>query len=199
MNPLNGQWFYRGFRNQLRVRLGAQKAASVWEAAGREYASILAANPSLKKHKGAMALPAVALYRALTASGVDAEALLNAYGDRMGRRFAGIVHALTSLPGVSRLLWRRIDRIMDKMSGEALGYRRRIVSKPPDMYGVDILSCPYHELAKQLGAEKAVLCICHMDKAYMKGFRHIRYDRATAVSEGAECCDYRLRYNPQKK
>jgi len=33
-----------------------------------------------------------------------------------------------------------------------------------------------------------------MDKAYMKGFRHIRYERTSAVSEGAECCDYRLRY-----
>ena len=87
---------------------------------------------------------------------------------------------------------------MHVMSGPSLGYQRRIVSEPPDMYGVDILSCPYHEMAKKLGAEKAVLCICHIDKKYMKGFRHIRYERNTAVSEGAECCDYRLRYDPQK-
>ena len=48
------------------------------------------------------------------------------------------------------------------------------------------------------GAERAVLCICHLDKAYMKGFHHIRYERTTAVSEGAGCCDYRLRYDPDK-
>jgi hypothetical protein len=53
--------------------------------------------------------------------------------------------------------------------------------------------------AKQLGTENAVLCICHMDKAYMKGFHRIRYERTTAVSEGAECCDYRLRYDPGKE
>ncbi len=47
-------------------------------------------------HKGAMVLPAVALYRALTASGADAEDLLNAYGDAMGKCFAGIVHSITS-------------------------------------------------------------------------------------------------------
>jgi hypothetical protein len=105
------------------------------------------------------------------------------------------VHGITSIPGVSRLIWRHVAGIMDRMSGENLGYRRMIVSKPPDLYGVDILSCPYHELAKALGNEKAVLCICHMDKAYMKGFRHIRYERMTAVSEGAECCDYCLRYD----
>ena len=198
MNPMNRQVFFRGFRKQLRAALSPEDAAKIWADAGREYTRILAADPALKSHKGALALPVVALYRALSSAGEDAEALLNAYGDRLGERFAGIVHALTCIPGVPRLLWKRVDRIMDRMSGAAKGYRRRIVSKPPDMYGVDILSCPCHELAKQLGAEKAVLCICHMDKAYMKGFHHIRYERTTAVSEGAGCCDYRLRYDPEK-
>ena len=199
MNPLNRQWFFKGFRKQLTASLTPEKAAQIWEDAGKEYTGILAADPGLKEHKGAMTLPAVALYRALTISGEDAEALLNAYGDYVGEKFARFVQALTSLPGVSKLLWRRIDKTMDRMSGEAKGYKRRIVSDPPEMYGVDILSCPYHEIAKQLGTEKAVLCICHMDKAYMKGFHHIRYERTAAVSEGAECCDYRLRYDPEKE
>ena len=199
MNPLNRQWFYRGFRKQLRGELGLQQAEAVWREAGQEYARILAADPALGLQKGAMVIPAVALYRALTGYGKNAEALLNAHGDRMGRRFAGIVHGITCIPGVSGFIWRHVADIMDKMSGEKLGYRRRIVSEPPDLYGVDILSCPYHELAKSLGDEKAVLCICHMDKAYMKGFRHIRYERTTAVSEGAECCDYRLRFDRNRK
>lgn len=196
MNPLNKEWFYKDIRKQMKNRLGPGKAALIWSEAGELFASF---DSALKSHKGAMTLPAVALYRALKHHGEDAEALLCAYGDRMGKRFAGIVHAITIIPGVSRLLWRNIDRIMDKMSGEALGYQRCIVSKPPEMYGVDILSCPYHELAKEMGTEKAVLCICHMDKAYMKGFHHIRYERTTAVSEGAECCDYRLRFDKYKK
>ena len=199
MNPLNRQWFFKGFRKRLEQSMTPSAAAAVWEDAGREYSRILAADPALRTHKGAMALPAVALYRALSSRGEDAEGLLNACGDGMGESFARFVHALTSLPGVSKLLWSRIDQTMDRMSGEAKGYQRRIVSEPPDMYGVDILSCPYHEIAKQLGTEKAVLCICHMDKAYMKGFRHIRYERTTAVSEGAACCDYRLRYDPEKE
>ena len=199
MNPLNRQLFFKGFRKRLEHSLTPEKASAVWEEAGKEYDRILSADPALKKHKGAMTLPAVALYRALTASGEDAEAFLNAYGDSIGEKFSRVVHALTGFPGVAKLLWKRIDKTMDRMSGEAKGYKRRIVSDPPEMYGVDILSCPYHEIAKQLGTEKAVLCICHMDKAYMKGFRHIRYERTTAVSEGAECCDYRLRYDPDKK
>ena len=194
-NQLDRQWFYKGFYRQMKQRLGPERAALIWSEASDAFAAF---SPGLKARKGAMTLPAVALYRALKRHGEDAETLLNAYGDRMGRRLAGIVHAVTCVPGVSRLIWKRIDRIMDRMSGEAQGYKRRIVSEPPEMYGVDILSCPYHELARSLETEKAVLCICHMDKAYMKGFRHIRYERTAAVSEGADCCDYRLRFDLNK-
>ena len=131
MNPLNRQWFYRGFRRRLVTALGGTRADTVWDDAGKEYQSMLSGSAALKKHKGAMVLPAVALYRALTASGADAEDLLNAYGDAMGKRFAGIVHCITSVPGVSGLIWRHVNSIMDRMSGENLGYQRRIVSEPP--------------------------------------------------------------------
>ena len=195
MNPLNRQWFYRGFRKRLAASLGRAAAGQVWTEAGREYSRILASRPELKRHKGAMTLPAVALYRALTARGEDAEGLLNSYGEDMGKRFARIIHALTSLPGADQLVWRHVGGVMERASSEKLGYRRELVSEPPDMYGVDILTCPYHELAKELGDEKAVLCICHMDKEYSQGFRHIRYDRNSAVSEGARACEYRLRFD----
>ncbi len=198
MNPLDLQWFYRGFHKKLSVTLGTGAADRIWDAAGKEYSHILASQPELKRHKGAMTIPAAALYRVLTALGEDAEGLLNGYGEDMGKRFARIVHAFTSIPGADRLVWRHVDSIMKKMSSEKLGYRSHLVSEPPEMYGVDILSCPYHELAKQLGNEKAVLCICHMDKEYSQGFRHIRYDRDSALSEGARACEYRLRFDPDK-
>lgn len=199
MNPLNRQWFYKGFHRRLADSLGKAAGDQVWRDAGEKYSGLLASQPELKRHKGAMTLPAVALYRALTARGEDAEGLLNAYGEDMGKRFARIIHALTSLPGADRLVWRHVGSVMEKASSDKLGYRRKLVSDPPDMYGVDILSCPYHELAKQLGDEKAVLCICHMDKEYLQGFRHIRYDRNSAVSEGARACEYRLRFDPEKE
>ena len=195
---MNRQLFFRGFHQKLKSSLGKAAADRIWDEAGEEFSRILAARPELKRHKGAMALPAVALYRVLTARGEDAEGLLNAYGEDMGKRFARVIHALTSLPGADRLVWRHVESVTEKSSSEKLGYRRVLVSEPPQMYGVDILSCPYHELAKELGEEKAVLCICHMDKEYSQGFHHIRYDRNSAVSEGARACEYRLRFDPEK-
>ena len=116
----------------------------------------------------------------------------------LGYYFSVYALFFTSLPGADRLVWRHVGGVMERASSEKLGYRRELVSEPPDMYGVDILSCPYHELARELGDEKAVLCICRMDKEYSQGFRHIRYDRSSAVSEGARACEYRLRFDPGK-
>ena len=199
MNPLNSQWFYRGLKQKLKEQLPTEKAEKIWQEAGKEYAEILSLDAELKKHKGAMVLPAVVLYRVLEKNGEDAEKILNAYGDHMGEKFAGIVHGITSLPGVSRLLWKHMDSMMDRMSSEKLGYQRELVSGADGMLGVDILSCPYHELAKQLGNEKAVRCICHMDKRYSQGFHAIRYERNSSVGKGDKTCAYRLRFDHSKK
>ena len=199
MSALDRQVFFKGFRKKLYDTFGKAEGLKLWAEAGKEYDDILKNDPSLKSHKGAMALSAVALYRVLERNGKDGEGLLNDFGRTMGKKYAKIVHVLTSIPGVDRLLWNNIEKIMDKMSGEDLGYKREIVSEPPAMYGVDILSCPYHDICKQLGNEKAALCICSMDKEYMKGFHHIRYERETSVAEGADCCDYRLRFDKNKK
>lgn len=61
MNPLNRQWFYRGFRKRLAASLGRDAADIIWADAGKEYRHILTSRPELKRHKGAMTLPAVAL------------------------------------------------------------------------------------------------------------------------------------------
>ncbi len=199
MNPLNTKWFYRGFRKQLLDAMPVQRAEKIWKQAGNEYERILSSHPGLKHHRGALVIPAVALYRSLERNNEDAAHLLNRYGESMGKRLADTIRLLTGLPGIDRLIWRNMDRLMDRMSGVKLGYQRKIVSEPPEMYGVDILSCPYHELAKALGAKDAVLCICHMDKEYSQGFRHIRYERNSSLAKGADACKYRLHFDPEKE
>ena len=198
MNPLKKQWFFKGFYKELRSVMTFREADAIWQEAGEEYTRLMREMPQLKKHPGAMVIPAVCLYKALANHGKDTE-MLKAYGTEQGIRFAKAVHALTSIPGVDKLIWNNAEKLGDRMSSEKLGYKRRLVSDPPLMYGVDILSCPYHELAKQLDAEKAVLCICCMDKEYSKGFRHIRYVRNGSVAEGAECGAYRLSFDPEKE
>ena len=124
--------------------------------------------------------------------------LLIGHGQAVGEKIARAVHAVTCLPGLPELLWRFMPRLMRSMSSPQKGYTARIVSESRALVGVDILACPLHNAAVSLGIPEVARIICAMDKAYMTGFRHIRYTRTTSVAEGAECCDYRLRYDRDK-
>ncbi|MBR4444276.1 MAG: L-2-amino-thiazoline-4-carboxylic acid hydrolase [Solobacterium sp.] len=192
MNALDRNPAYLPFKKQLCRTLGNAYGRQLWKEAGQYYACLLAEEPTLTRQKGAMVLPGVSLYAVLTKHGEDAEAILCSYGKKMEQRMAKAVHAMTSLPGIPDLIWKHIAALTDTMSSASHGYERELVSEPPYMYGVNILSCPYHQLALKAGVPDAVHWICAMDKEYMKGFCGIRYERSQAVSEGAPYCDYRL-------
>lgn len=113
-----------------------EKKRFVNEFGSRGIPTILSSLPELKRHKGAVTLPAVALCRVLTASGEDAEELLNAYGEETGRRFARIIHALAILPGADPFMWRHVGSVMKKASSEKLGYRGQLIYEPPEVYGI---------------------------------------------------------------
>ena len=130
---------------------------------------MLSGNAALKKHKGAMVLPAVALYRALTASGADAEDLLNAYGDAMGRRFAGIVHCITSVPGVPGLIWRHMDSVMGVIR-------------------YSFTQCPNAEFAKRHHLEDVLPVMCNCDHLAMRKLHASLIREGTCVE--SPCCDY---------
>lgn len=197
LNPLNRKLFYRGFRKYMQGYMSFEQAEKIWEEAGQEYKSILFKNPGIRKHKGAMVLPAAALYRVLSRHGRDIS-LLQEYGTSQGQTFGKMVHWITSVHGAAELIWKHIADLTDRMSSEQKGYKRKLVSQGK-IEGVDILSCPYHELAKELGCEKAVLYICAVDKEYSQGFHHIRYDRLSSLGEGDAKCEYRLQYDQTKK
>jgi len=115
MNPLDSEWFYRDFHKSLREVFPKYQADELWEDAGREYKRILSQDTKIKQRKGAMVLPAAAFYRTLRKHGKDASGLLNQYGKLMGRRFAGIIHVFTSLPGVDRFVWRHVEFDLEKV------------------------------------------------------------------------------------
>ena len=191
MRNLDKQLFYSKLHSALIKKYG-DSGKEIWKDAADEYDKIIS-DKYYRTHKGAMAIPAVALYHSLSAHGMDADRILQRYGDVMGNKLAKAVRKLTYIPFLEDVLWKNINSILHSTSSPKKGYKRRITSQPPVMYGVDILSCPFHEICKKLGEESAVLCICHMDKNYSKGFRKLKYERYSALPEGADCCEYKIR------
>ena len=191
---------YKGFRKTLAAQFGETQAAEIWENANRHLAFLNAWASQMDSDSCMMILPAAALYKALYEyAPQQALPLLTNYGTKIGEKIARIVHGVTSIPGIPKLLWKAMPKLMRTMSSPDKGYTRRIVSESNELVGVDILSCPLHNWAVKIGVPEAALVVCAMDKAYMTGFKHIRYTRTTSVAEGAECCDYRLSYDPSKE
>lgn len=198
-NRLDKSLYYKGFKQDLRDKFGLLSEAEIWSEAGEEWAALERAYPGLPRDRREFVLPAVALHRAIEKRHPGkGRALLSAYGTRVGGKLARIVYGVTSLPGVSKLIWKNAARITERMSSEKMGYRRKLYFGQDGTVGVDILACPYFELCRELDAPDAAQAICAMDKAQMKGFRYIDYTRGTAVSDGDSCCEYRLRWKGKR-
>ncbi len=190
---------YRWFRKTLATQFGESCAAQIWASANDHLTSMKKWESQMDSDSRMMILPAAALYTALYEySPEQALPLLTDYGTQIGRKIAGIVHAITSIPGVAKLLWNHMPKLMRTMSSPGKGYTRRIISETAELVGVDILSCPLHNWAVKMDVPEAALVVCAIDKAYMTGFKHIQYTRTTSVAQGDACCDYRLRYDKSK-
>lgn len=199
-NKLNRSFVYKGFQKKLIVRFGKERAAELWAEANDNLIKLEREYPEIIGDAKMMILPAAAIYETLREEkSVDALSMMKEYGKEMGEKIAKVIYALTSIPGVSRLLWRNMPKIMRKTSSPEKGYTRRIASETNELMGVDILSCPLRDAAIKIGVPEAVQIVCAMDKAYMSGFKYIRYTRTTSVGEGDACCDYRLSYDKNKQ
>lgn len=183
----------------LNAEFGEAKASQIRKEANGYLLELERKHPDITGDNKMMILPAAALYLALRDHAPEqALPLLQSDGTKMGNKIAGVVHAVTSIPGVSRLMWKNAPKLMRNSSSPKKGYTRRIVSETNELVAVDILSCPLHDVAVKIGIPEAALMVCAMDKAYMSGFKYIRYTRTTSVAEGDECCDYRLSYDHSK-
>ncbi len=199
MDKLSRSLIFKGFQKKLNAEFGEAEALQIWQEANIHLLELECKHPDITGDNKMMILPAAALYLALQNHAPEqALPLLQTFGTKMGNKIAGIVHTVTSIPGVSKLMWKNAPKLMRNSSSPDKGYTRRIVSETNELVGVDILSCPLHDAAVKIGVPEAALVVCAMDKAYMTGFKHIRYTRTTSVAEGAECCDYRLRFDLDK-
>ena len=191
---------YKGFKKVLIEKLDTEKANKIWTEANKNLDNLEKQYMDIKGDEKMMILPVAAIYMELKKEVPDkALDILKIYGKEVGEKIAKIVHSITSIPGISKILWNNMPRIMRKSSSEEKGYTRKIVSETKELVGVDILSCPLYNAAIKIRMPEVAQVICAMDKAYMSGFRYINYTRTTSVAEGDSCCDYRLSYDKNKK
>ena len=200
MKELDRSFIYRKFKYVLIEQYGQERAKAIWNDADVELKHLLKLHRDIGTDEKMMVLPLYALYVTLKLHGIeDAINILEMYGKQAGDNLSAMIHKITSIPGLSKLLWHNMPKLMRITSSPVKGYERRIVSESKELVGVDILVCPMFEMAKKLGTPEITSVICLIDRGQMTGFKHIDYTRTKALGNGDEFCDYRLKFNLDKK
>lgn len=200
MSKLDRSFVYRKFKKTLIKEVGKEKAKVIWKDAGVELNCLLKEYRYVSSDEKMMILPLSVLYTVLKKHKVEkALDILKEYGKKTGDDFSAMINKITAVPGLPQILWKNMPILMRKTSSPQKGYERRIVSETKELVGVDILTCPLYEMAKELGTPEIASVVCLIDKGQMAGFRHIDYTRTKALGDGDEFCDYRLRFNKDKK
>lgn len=200
MGKLDRSFVYKNFKKILIENYGKDKADAIWKKANADLKYLQKKYSNAGSDEKMMVLPLSALYTVLKKHKIENSLdLLREYGKKTGDDFSSMISKITSFPGVSRLLWNNIPALMRKTSSPKKGYERRIVSETKELVGVDIITCPLYEMAKELGTPEIASVVCLIDKGQMTGFRYIDYTRTKALGDGNDFCDYRLRFNKNKK
>lgn len=161
-----------------------------------ELKQLLRAKKNIGSDEKMIVLPLCALYTTMKKMGIgDTLDVLKEYGIQAGDDISKMIYKITTFPGLSKLLWKNMPKLMCITSSPKKGFERRIISETSELVGVDILRCPLYETAKLLDIPEITEIVCLIDKGQMTGFRYIDYTRTKALGNGDDFCDYRLRYN----
>ena len=200
MGKLDKSFVFKKCKSFLAEKYGADMSNAVWRAADVELSHLLQEHKNIGFDEKMMVLPLCALYTAMKKMGIDdALDVLKEYGIQAGDDISKMIYRITSFPGLSKLLWKNMPKLMRITSSPKKGYERRIISETSELVGVDIIRCPLYETAKLLGVPEITEIVCLIDKGQMTGFRHIDYTRTKALGNGDDFCDYRLRFKENKK
>lgn len=200
MGKLDKSFIFKKCKPFLDEKYGSDKSNAIWHTANVELDHLLKEHKNIGSDEKMMVLPLCALYLAMKKMGMeDALDILKEYGVQAGNDISKMIYKITSFPGVSKLLWKNMPKLMRITSSPKKGYERRIISETTELVGVDILLCPLCEMAKSLGVPEITEVVCLIDKGQMIGFRYIDYTRTKSLGNGDDYCDYRLRFNENKK
>ena len=112
------------------------------------------------------------------------------HSKKIAGKLRRIIHAFTSLPGMTTYLWKSVESIMQKSGSKKKGYESRIYGKDGDTASMDILVCPVFEAFKCLKCSEITCVVSEMDLIYSTGYKGIEFSRTKALGFGDECCDY---------
>lgn len=179
---------------------GKDAAVSVIEKAQENYRELIAENANEPKamysHTRDRIYPGIALFRALTETGVsreDAAVMFRRFYRQRAEKPAQSIRKLLKIPGLYRLMPRIFRSIMQKSFGENAGFKATYYDCPNNEFRADMTVCPYLEICRKYGCPEIVPAFCETDDvAYGNMHPNIIWGRTKTLGKGGDCCDFKL-------
>ncbi|MCR5523648.1 MAG: L-2-amino-thiazoline-4-carboxylic acid hydrolase [Clostridia bacterium] len=182
--------------------IGKEKSERIAEAAVMRYDKLLAENEgdskALRKHTFKRIYPAIAVYEALKAEGVESEDAVR-YVREYFQRFSA-----KTVPHFQRLikvfgLAEKIPGLFMKISQKSFGTDAGFEYEFPETHGnearFNIIHCPYMETCERYGCPEITIAFCDGDDA---GYGHLHpkliWGRTKTIGRGDDCCNFLLQY-----
>lgn len=166
---------------------------AVYDRAAALLAENTGASPALQLHLNQL-LPMIALYEKaveITGSREAALAFVEKWAFIETEKMMRCVQPFMKL-GLYRLVPSMCEWMLDRMFGEAAGFKYRRVPDAPK-FAVDMLHCPYLETGKKYGCPELTQFSCRADDVtYGKMHPRLIWARTQTLAGGGTCCDFRL-------
>lgn len=166
---------------------------AVYDRAAALFEDNTSASPALQMHLNQL-LPMIALYEKaveITGSVEGALAFTEKWAFIETEKMMKFARGLMKL-GLYKLMPSLCGKMLDRMFGEAAGFKYRLVPDAPK-FAVDMLHCPYFETCKKYGCPELTQFCCRADDiTYGNLHKNLVWARTQTLAIGGSCCDFRL-------
>ena len=182
--------------------LGKEQAEKIAEAAQSRYEELLIENAgdskALRKHTFRRIYPAIAVYEAFRAEGVEPEKAvwyIREYFQRFAASFVPHLKRAIRWFGLAR----RVPKFFMKMSLKGFGPEVGFAYEFPESQGnearFNMVRCPYMETCRRYGCPEITRAFCDGDDAgYGNLHPKLIWGRTKTIGRGDDCCDFLLQY-----
>ena len=106
---------------------------------------------------------------------------------------------MMKIPGMPSLFVKAWGPVTKTMFSNKSGFENRFYDKTEGEYRMDILSCPYCRLMKELGCSELTPVFCDNDGRTYGNLPGLQFSRTSTLAKGADCCDFCVKTVKEEK
>jgi hypothetical protein len=182
--------------------IGKEKADRIAASAQKRYEELLAENAgdskALRAHTFTRIYPAIAVYEAFRADGIERERAvwyIREYFQRFSAKYVPHLQRTIKVLGLAK----RIPKLFMKISLQSFGPEAGFEYEFPERHGnearFNIIRCPYYETCRRYGCPEITRAFCDGDDAgYGNLHPRLFWGRTKTIGRGGDCCNFLLQY-----